>query len=74
MKVLIGECIHFDDSDADKRTARVHGDYKIVEMSQAEFESWADMAPDDYITEEYNGHVQLCRWVSSRELFELRRA
>ena len=70
MKVLIGQHITFE-TEVNNRPnfATVHGDYKIVEMSEEEFEKWADETNSDWISEDYDGEIYFNEYKSKEEIF-----
>jgi hypothetical protein len=70
MKVLIGSHIGFEENCVGESFAMIFGDYKVVEMSQENFENWSDTTNSDWITEEYEGDIYFCTRTTAKELFK----
>jgi hypothetical protein len=61
MKVIIGDHIIFEEDDDGKPYATIYGDYKIVDMEEAEFNDYIDVTTDDWIASNYEGVIYQCK-------------
>lgn len=62
MKVLIGDnYIIYEEDDEGSPYATIYGDYKIVDMEEAEFVKYMDETTDDWISSQYQGVIYQCK-------------
>ena len=69
MKVLIAKHISFEENCNSEPFAMIFGDYKIVDMTEEEFNDWSEWTNEDWITSEYRGDVYISKAIKKQELF-----
>jgi hypothetical protein len=61
MKVLIGQCIMFNQDSVGDEFALICGPYRIEDMTMEDYYKWADKTTEDYITEDYDGEIHIAK-------------